>query len=162
MFSRPPRRLSNFCEAFAGGGAPPRSCNRSTRLSNLAQVDPLLFLVFLASTNGCIFIQYTMTPDHISSPVNATVLTLYSQGGKRPFAGKLHEYAGKLSVLRIEGRFGTVPALHLAGFQSISLFEPRIVDMVNGCFEVHGLERTTEGDWVAQAWRVRLGDESAL
>jgi len=35
------------------------------------------------------------------------------------------------------------------------------VDMVNGCFEVHGLERTMDGDWVAQAWRVRFGDGGA-
>lgn len=102
-----------------------------------------------------------MTPSQTSSPVDATVLTLYAQGGKRPFASKLHEYTGKLSVVRIEGRFGTVPALHMAGSHPISLFEPRIVDMVHGCFEVHGLERTMDGDWVAQAWRVRFGDGGA-
>ena len=92
----------------------------------------------------------------ISSPTPATILLLYCKGGRRPFASKMHECTGELTVVRLEGRFGTVPALHLAGYSTQRLFEPRITDMVSGALEVHGLERTPEGDWVAQAWRLRF------
>ena len=92
----------------------------------------------------------------ISSPVKATILQLYCKGGRRPFASKMHEFSGDLTVVRLEGRFGTVPALHLASASPQRLFEPRIVDMVAGGLEVHGMEKTPEGDWVAQAWRLRF------
>ncbi|CAN7190209.1 hypothetical protein [Acidovorax sp. LjRoot117] len=92
----------------------------------------------------------------ISSPTPATILLLYCKGARRPFAGKAHECTGDLTVVRLEGRFGTVPALHLASFTPQRLFEPRIVDMVSGALEVHGLEKTPEGDWVAQAWRLKF------
>lgn len=91
-----------------------------------------------------------------SSPVRATIRTLYAQGGRRAFAGKLHEHTGDLTVVRLEGRFGTVPALELAGHPAKQLFEPRIVGMVNGELEVHGLERLADSAWVAQAWRLRI------
>ena len=96
-------------------------------------------------------------PLHISTPTQASILQLYCKGGRRPFAGKMHEFTGDLTVVRLEGRFGTVPALHLASFNPQRLFEPRIVDMVSGALEIHGLEKTPEGDWVAQAWRLRFG-----
>lgn len=92
-----------------------------------------------------------------STPVRATILTLYAQGGRRPFAGKVHEHTGELTVVRLEGRFGTVPALELAGHPPKQLFEPRIVGMINGELEVHGLERLADSSWVAQAWRLRIG-----
>jgi hypothetical protein len=94
---------------------------------------------------------------HISHPAKATILQLYCKGGRRPFASKMHEFTGELTVVRLEGRFGTVPALHLSCSHPQRLFEPRIVDMVAGALEVHGLEKTPEGDWVAQAWRLRIG-----
>lgn len=95
-------------------------------------------------------------PLRISSPTQASILQLYCKGGRRPFAGKMHEFTGDLTVVRLEGRFGTVPALHLASFNPQRLFEPRIVDMVSGALEIHGLEKTPDGDWVAQAWRLRF------
>lgn len=97
-----------------------------------------------------------MTPVRISSPIKATALLLYCRGGKRPFASKMHEFSGDLTVVHLEGRFGTVPAVYLACSQPQRLFEPRIVDMVSGALEIHGLEKTAEGDWVAQAWRLRF------
>lgn len=98
-----------------------------------------------------------MQPTTISFPIKATILMLYCKGGRRPFASKMHECTGELTVVRLEGRFGTVPALHLASYEPQRLFEPRIVDMVSGALEVHGLEKTPEGDWVAQAWRLWFG-----
>lgn len=92
----------------------------------------------------------------VSTPTPASILQLYCKGGRRPFASKMHEFSGELTVVRLEGRFGTVPALHLACFHPQRLFEPRIVDMISGALEVHGLEKTPEGDWVAQAWRLRF------
>lgn len=99
-----------------------------------------------------------MSPLQISSPVPATITTLYVRGGRHPFASKVHQHTGGLTVVRLEGRFGTVPALHMDSFDPQRLFEPRIVDMVSGELEINGLERTKEGDWVAQAWRLRFGD----
>lgn len=99
-----------------------------------------------------------MPPLQISHPVKATILMLYCKGGRRPFASKMHEFSGDLTVVRLEGRFGTVPALHLSCFEPKRLFEPRIVDMVAGELEIHGLEKTPEDSWVAQAWRLRFGD----
>lgn len=99
-----------------------------------------------------------MSPLHISHPVKATILQLYCKGGRRPFASKMHEFSGDLTVVRLDGRFGTVPALHLSCSSPKRLFEPRIVDMVAGELEVHGMEKTPEGNWVAQAWRLRIGD----
>lgn len=99
-----------------------------------------------------------MSPLQISSPVPATITTLYVRGGRHPFASKVHQHTGGLTVVRLDGRFGTVPALHMDSFHPQRLFEPRIVDMVSGELEIHGLERTKEGDWVAQAWRLRFGD----
>ncbi len=100
-----------------------------------------------------------MTPPYtMSSPVKATILTLYASGTRRPFASKMHLDTGELTVIRLEGRFGTVPALHLDCFTPHRLFEPRIVDMIGGQLEIHGLERLKDGSWVAQAWRLRLGD----
>lgn len=99
-----------------------------------------------------------MSPLSISSPVKATIRTLYAHGGRRACTGTLHEFTGELTVVRLEGRFGTTPALHLSCFQPQRLFEPRIVDMVSGELEVQGMERTADGSWVAQAWRLRLGD----
>lgn len=99
-----------------------------------------------------------MSPITISSPVKATILTLYAGGSRRPFASKMHQDTGELTVVRLEGRFGTVPAMHLASFHPHRLFEPRIVDMVAGELEIHGMERLKDGSWVAQAWRLRFGD----
>lgn len=92
----------------------------------------------------------------VSSPIKATILQLYCKGARRPFASKMHEFFGDLTVVRLEGRFGTVPALHLASSKPQRLFEPRIVDMVGGALEIHGMEKTPEGDWVAQAWRLHF------
>ena len=94
----------------------------------------------------------------VSSSTRATIRTLYAQGGRRACTGTLHEFSGDLTVVRLEGRFGTTPALHLSCLQPKRVFEPRIVDMVAGELEVHGLERSPDGAWVAQAWRLRLGE----
>lgn len=96
-----------------------------------------------------------MLTTRAESSIRVEIVEWYTQGIQRIATGRLHEDEGRLTVVRLAARFGTVPVLELQGREVHHLYEPRIVDMIGGAWVVQGLERTRERAWVAQEWWVR-------
>ena len=66
---------------------------------------------------------YSHMPLQISHPVKATILMLYCKGGRRPFASKMHECTGDLTVVRLEGEL-RVPDQEVVGAEALEGRQP--------------------------------------
>lgn len=77
----------------------------------------------------------------------------YTRGHRRMGLGIVHQDHGRMSVVRLEGRYGTVPVLELNGLEKLRhLYEPRIMDMIGDHLIVSGFEKDPDGAWVCQEW----------
>lgn len=94
-----------------------------------------------------------VTVAHTSSPLKARIIRNFSAGHWLMATGAIHQDEGPARIVRLEGRFGTVPVLQVDGFRAVHrLYEPRLVDIVGDNLVLLGMEHLKDGAWVAQQW----------